>query len=140
MTFFLRLKFHEKIAIFYAKTSFFGERLKFCGKFTIFSRRSFFLRKALVRCALGPWPRAFTVLGLERVCPRKVGPLSRVFCVLDLDLEPCVLESTSGFVINGLTNLCLLMKKREVFIRPFFVCIFKGVVNLGSSNRAGFLF
>ena len=40
------------------------------------------------------------VLGLERVCPRKVGPWPRIFFrVLGLGLEGCVLNSTSEMLI-----------------------------------------
>ena len=81
MTFFLRLKFHEIIAIF--------------------ARRPFFWR-TLVRCVLGHWPRALlalasrgsvlgkSVLGLGFFCALGLG----FFCALGL--EPCVRDSTSG--------------------------------------------
>ena len=39
------------------------------------------------------------VLGLERICPLKVYPRSWIFCVLDLGLEPCVLDFTSAICI-----------------------------------------
>ena len=39
------------------------------------------------------------VLGLERICPWKVYPRSWILCVLDLGLEPCVLDFTSAICI-----------------------------------------
>ena len=36
---------------------------------------------------------SISVLGLQKVCPRKGCPWPRIFCVLGL--EPCVLDSTS---------------------------------------------
>ena len=63
----------------------------------VFAWRPFFLENT---CALWPWSLASSipVLGLERVCPRKVGlwPWPRVFlCILGLGFEPCILDCTS---------------------------------------------
>ena len=68
----------------FLKTFFFGEHLRLC-----------------------PWSLAsnISVLGLERVCPRKGCPWPRIFfCVVGLGLEPCVLDSTSGILSPVITK------------------------------------
>ena len=75
-------------------------------------------------CALCSWSLALSipVLGLESVCPRKVGPWPwlwprpRIFCVRGLGLEPCVLDSTSDghTVANGSPPLQHFFEKRCV--------------------------
>ena len=55
----------------------FGERLNFDENVRYFCAKTFFLEgRALALCFLGPWPLAFP--GLDRVCPRKVGPWPRI--------------------------------------------------------------
>ena len=95
-------KIFAKTFFFFFFFFFFGDRLKnFCEDLFFF----FFLEST---CALCPWSLALAssipVLGLESVCPRKgcpwPWPWPRIFfCVLGLGLglEPCVLDSTSGW-------------------------------------------
>ena len=110
--FFLRLKFHGKFAIFCAKTFFliFGERLKF--------RRTFFFLEST--CALCPWSLASTipVLGLERVCSRKVGPWPRNFFV---SFASSLVSSTPPLTVISLVLKVNLHSIRfsYVFVRFF---------------------
>ena len=57
-------------------------------------------------CVLGPWPWPREGLSSERL---SLALASDIFCVLGLGLEPCVLDSTSGFkhILNevGVFNL-----------------------------------
>ena len=92
------------------KTFFSGDRLKnFCEDLFFlrspekFLWRPFFLRAlALVSSVLGlglehscPWPRE--CLSSERLS-LALAMASDFFCVLGLGLEPCVLDSTSGYM------------------------------------------
>ena len=82
---FFRKRFFVEIAWkIYVKTFFFfGDRLKnFCEDL-------FFFLETTCACVLGPWPRAFLSLA------SRVSVLGKA--VLGLGLEPCVLDSTSGF-------------------------------------------
>ena len=76
----------------------FRERLKFYGKFASFLREDFFFYLLENTCALCPWSlsSSIPVLGLERLCPRKVSswPWPQIFFPWP---QPCVLDSTSDF-------------------------------------------
>ena len=86
--FFLRPKFHGKFATFCAKTFVLENARNFAENL----RYVFFLR-TLTRC----------VLGLERVCPRKLGPWPPIFfCFRGLGLKPRVLDSTSALCYRAL--------------------------------------
>ena len=84
-----------------SRTALFFELLKFCEALKKFLWRPFFFWRALalVSLVLGlglehscPWPRER--LSSERL---SLALASDFFCVLGLGLEPCVLDSTSGF-------------------------------------------
>ena len=88
-------KFIVHLKIF-LKTLIFGDRLKNYFKDLFFWKRpektflkTFFLENTCA-CVLGPWHRAFLSLASEGLSLALDS-----FCVLDLDLEPCVLDSTS---------------------------------------------
>ena len=74
-----------------------------CNIFNTFCVKNYgkFADHSLEKLCLGSLALASTipVLGLEKVCPRKVGswPLPRIFFrVLGLGLEGCVLDSTTS--------------------------------------------
>ena len=66
--------------------SFPRERLNFPENFQIFGAKTFFFRRSLLHCVLGPWPGAFLSLA------SKGSVLGRA--VLGLDLVPFFLDST----------------------------------------------
>ena len=94
--FFELLKFCGALEKFFRKRFFCGDRLKnFCEDLFFFFWRAL----ALVSLVLGlerscPWPRE--CLSSERL---SLALASDFFCVLGLGLEPCVLDSTSGYYI-----------------------------------------
>ena len=91
---FLRLKFHKKFANYSANVFFLTPKIP--RKFSIFARRPFFFRRALLRIV--SLASNIPVLDLKRVCTRKVDPWPWIFfCILSLRLrlEP-FLDSTSG--------------------------------------------
>ena len=92
MTFFSSSEISRKICDIVREDLFcfsFGKRLKFRGKFAIFLCEDLFF--FLVTLSI-------PVLGIEQVCPRKVAPWPWpwIFCDLGLNLEHCVLNSTTS--------------------------------------------
>ena len=83
--------------------------------------RPFFFWEHLQLC---PWSLALAssipVFELERVCPRKdcPRPWPRIFCVLDLGFEPCVLDSTFGVLIWLVRDLNLKTPTPETNALP----------------------
>ena len=103
----------ENCPVLGSKTALFLEWLKFCRSVEKFFSRPFFFGDRLKKifedlfledtclCVLGPWPRPRAFLSLAS----RVSVLGRAvlgvglgfFCVPGLGLEPCVLDSTSGY-------------------------------------------
>ena len=79
---------------------FFWERLKSRKICNIFARRPFLFWRTLLRLCPRSLAASISVLGFERVCPRKFCPWPWIFCVLGLGLEPFVLDSISGKGLN----------------------------------------
>ena len=110
--FFELLKFCEALEKFFGKRFFVEIAWKiFVKTFFFFFWRSpknflwspfFFFLESTCACVLGPWPRAFLSLASRvSVLGKAVLGLGlEFFCVLGLGLEPSVLYSTSGNMIQ----------------------------------------